>query len=43
MEDKLTKCFTGFTKSHGIKHSLLTMLEKWKRGIGNGAMPLLYL
>ena len=37
MEDKLTKCLTGFRKSHGTKHSLLTMLEKWKRGIDTGA------
>ena len=36
MEDKLTKCLTGFRKSHGTQHSLLTMLEKWKRGIDNG-------
>ena len=37
MENKLTKCLTGFRKSHGTQHSLLTMLEKWKRGIDNGA------
>ena len=37
MEDKLTKCLTGFNKLHGRQHSLLTMLEKWKRGIDNGA------
>ena len=28
MEDKLAKCLTGFKKSHGTQHSLLTMLEK---------------
>ena len=28
MESKLTKCLTGFRKSHGTQHSLLTMLEK---------------
>ena len=31
MEDKLAKCLTGFRKSHGTQHTLLTMLEKWKR------------
>ena len=36
MDDKLTKCLTGFRKSYGTQHSLLTMLEKWKRGIDNG-------
>ena len=37
MEDKLTKLLTFFRKSHGTQHSLLTMLEKWKSGIHNGA------
>ena len=37
MEDKLTKCLTGFRKSHGTQHSLLTMLKKLKRVIDNGA------
>ena len=37
MEDKLAKLLTGFRKSNGTQHSLLTMLEKWKRIIGNGA------
>ena len=36
MEDKLTKCLKGFRKSHGTQHSLVTMLEKWKRGVDNG-------
>ena len=36
MEDKFAKCLTGFRKSHRTQHSLLTMLEKWKRGINNG-------
>ena len=36
-EDKLTKCLTRFRKSHGTQHSLLTILEKWNRGIYNGA------
>ena len=34
MEDKLTKCSTGFRKSHGTQHSLLPMPERRKRGIG---------
>ena len=37
IEDKLTKCLTGFKKSHGTQHYLLTMHEKWKREIDNGA------
>ena len=37
MEDKLTKCLTGFRKLHGTQHSLLTMLEKWKGGNDSGA------
>ena len=37
MEDKLAKCLTGFRKSHGTQHSLLTMLGKRKRGIDNGS------
>ena len=35
MKDKFEKCLTSFTKSHGTHHSLLTMLEKWKRRIDN--------
>ena len=30
MQDKLSKLITGFRKSHGTRHSLMTMLEKWK-------------
>ena len=37
MEGKLAKYLTGFRKSHGTQNSLLTMLEKWKRGIDNGS------
>ena len=37
MEDKFAKCLTGFRKSHGTQHSLLPMLEKWKKGIDNGS------
>ena len=35
IENKLAKYLTSFGKSHGTQHSLLTMLEKWKRGIDN--------
>ena len=35
MEDELTKYLAGFRKLHGTQYSLLTMLEKWKRGIDN--------
>ena len=31
METKILKCVTSFRKSHGTQHSLLVMLEKWKK------------
>ena len=31
MENKISKCITGFRKSHGTQHSLTAMLEKWKK------------
>ena len=31
MENKLSKCVTGFRKSHGTQHSLIAMIEKWKK------------
>ena len=33
MQDKLSKHITGFRKSHGTQHSLMTMLEKWKSAL----------
>ena len=30
VENKLSKYETGFRKSHGTQHSLMTVLEKWK-------------
>ena len=36
MEDKLSKYLTGFGKSHGTQHLLVTMLEKWKKAVDNG-------
>ena len=30
METKISKCVTGFRKSHSTQHSLIVMLEKWK-------------
>ena len=27
---------TGFRKSHGTQHSLMTMLEKWKSALDKG-------
>ena len=35
MKDKFAKCLTGLRRSHGTQHSLLTVLEKWKRGTDN--------
>ena len=31
VRDELNKSITGFRKSHGRQHSLVVMLEKWKR------------
>ena len=31
MENKISKCVTGFRKSHDTQHSLTVMLEKWKK------------
>ena len=33
MENKISKCITGFRKSHGTQHSLTVMLEKWKKAL----------
>ena len=33
MENKISKCVTGFRKSHGTQHSLIVMLEKWKKAL----------
>ena len=36
MENKFSKCVTGFRKSHGTQHSLIVMLEKWKKALDKG-------
>ena len=36
MKDKLSKCLTGFKKSYGTQHLLVTMLEKWKKAVDKG-------
>ena len=33
MENKLSKFITGFRKLHGTQHSMVTMLEKWKKAL----------
>ena len=33
MENKISKCVTGFRKSHNTQHSLILMLEKWKKAL----------
>ena len=33
MNDKLFNILTGFRKGHSAQHSLLIMIEKWKRAI----------
>ena len=35
MENKLSKFITGFRKLHGTQHSMVTMLEKWKKALDN--------
>ena len=32
-KDKLSDILTGFRKGHGAQHSLLIMIEKWKRDL----------
>ena len=36
VEDKLSKCLTGFRKSHETQHLLVTMVEKWKKEVDKG-------
>ena len=36
MKDKLSKCLTGFRKSHGTQHLLVTMIEEWKKAVDKG-------
>ena len=36
MCDKLSKYITGFRNCHGTEHSLLVMLEKWKKALDIG-------
>ena len=36
MEDKPSKCLTGFRKSHICNPTFVTMLENWKKGVGKG-------
>ena len=31
MEKNISKCVTGFRKSYGTQHSLIVILEKWKK------------
>ena len=33
MENKLSKFITSFIKLHGTQHSMVTMLEKWKKAL----------
>ena len=36
MADKISNYLTEFRKSHGIQHSLVIMLERWKQAIDKG-------
>ena len=33
MENKISNCVTGFRKSHDTQHSLIVILEKWKKAL----------
>ena len=33
MKDKLSNILTGFRKGHSAQHSMLIMIEKWKRAL----------
>ena len=33
MENKISECVRGFRKSQGTQHSLIVMLEKWKKAL----------
>ena len=33
VENKISKCVTGFRKSNGTQHSLVVMLEKWRKAL----------
>ena len=35
MNDKLFNILTGFRKGHSAQHSLLIMIEKWKRDLND--------
>ena len=43
MQDKLSKHITGFRKSHGTQHSLMTMLEKWKSVLDKGGNIFVFM
>ena len=36
MENKFSNLLTGFRKNHGTQHTLINMLEKWKRALDKG-------
>ena len=36
MKEKLSKYLTGFRKSQGTQHLLVTMFEKWKKAVDKG-------
>ena len=42
IRDKLSKYITSFKKFHGTQHSLLVMLEKWKKALDKGRISAPY-
>ena len=44
MENRISKCVTGFRKSHGTQHSLIALLEKWKKALDKEEnMPAIFM
>ena len=43
MQDKLSRHITGFRKSPGTQHSLMTMLEKLKSALDKGENILRFI
>ena len=43
MENKISKCVMGFRKSHGTQHSLIVMLEKWKKTLDKENMSAIFM
>ena len=44
MENKISKCWAVFRKSQGTQHSLIVMLEKWRKSLNKeGNMSAIFM